>query len=129
MVDNVNETISFKKFLNRHSRWAKMRRNIDIKHYLLEWFSNPIFASLLLMGYLHNTDGVNIFAVVTTLKIFHDYYIMKLMKSDFEWHNIFAVPFKDLAIAIIWFTPFISYNVKWRENKIRIGKDSLLQSA
>lgn len=129
MVDNVNEKISFKRFLNRHSRWAKMRRNIDIQHYLLEWFSNPIFASLLLMGYLHNLDGVCVFVMVITLKIIHDYYIMKLMKSDFTWHNVFMVPFKDLAIALIWFTPFISYKVEWRENKIRIGKNSALQSA
>lgn len=129
MVDNVNENISFQRFLNRHSRWAKMRRNIDIKHYLLEWFSNPIFASLIMMFYLHNTDGYLVFSSVALLKIAHDYYIMKLMKSDFNWHNIFAVPFKDLAIALIWFTPFFSYKVKWRENKIKIGKNSILNAA
>ncbi len=128
MVDNVNEKISFKRFLNRHSRWAKMRRNIHIKHYLLEWCSNPIFVSLLLMGYLHNLDGIIIFTIVTAVKISHDSFIMMLMRSDFKWHNIFAVPFKDLAIALIWFTPFFSYKVKWRDNKIKIGKDSFLQS-
>ncbi len=128
MVDNVNERISFKRFLNRHSRWAKMRRNIHIEHYLLEWCSNPIFASLLLMGYLHNLDGIIIFTTLTAVKISHDYFIMKLMGSDFKWYNIFAVPFKDMAIAVIWFTPFFSYKVKWRDNKIKIGKDSLLQS-
>ena len=129
MVDNVNENISFEKFLNRHSRWAKMRRNIDIKHYLLEWFSNPIFSSLILMAYLHNLDGEIIFASVTLIKMNHDFYIMKLMKSNFKWHNVFAVPFKDLAIALIWFAPFFSYSVKWRNNKIKIGKNSILQSA
>ncbi|PIQ09533.1 MAG: hypothetical protein COW71_06230 [Ignavibacteriales bacterium CG18_big_fil_WC_8_21_14_2_50_31_20] len=129
MVDNVNENISFEKFLNRHSRWAKMRRNIDIKHYLLEWFSNPIFSSLILMAYLHNLDGEIIFASVTLIKMNHDFYIMKLMRSDFKWHNVFAVPFKDLAIALIWFAPFFSYSVKWRNNKIKIGKNSVLQSA
>lgn len=128
LVDNVNVKISFRKFLNRHSRWAKMRRHIDIKHYLLEWFSNPIFASLILMGYLHNVEGAIIFSIVTVLKMLHDYYIMKLMKSDFKWHNIFAVPIKDLTIALIWFTPFFSYSIKWRENKIKIGKNSILQS-
>lgn len=129
MVDNVNENISFQKFLNRHSRWAKMRRNIDIKHYLLEWCSNPIFSSLLLMAYLQNIDGVAVFVGMTSIKMAHDFYIMKLMRNDFKWQNIIAVPFKDLAIALIWFAPFFSYSVKWRNNKIRIGKDSVLQSA
>ena len=128
LVDNVNEKISFMRFINRHSRWAKMRRNIDIKHYLLEWFSNPIFASLMIFGYLHNLDGAFILGLVTVIKMTHDFFIMKLMKSDFKWHNVFAVPIKDLAIALIWFAPFFSYRVKWRNNKIKIGRHSILQS-
>jgi ceramide glucosyltransferase len=129
MVDNVNENISFSRFINRHSRWAKMRRNIDLKHYLLEWFSNPIFSSLLLFGYLHNLDGVIIFSSLTIIKMSHDFFVMNLMKSDFKWYHIFEVPIKDLTIAIIWFAPFFSHSVKWRNNKIKIGRNSVLQSA
>jgi ceramide glucosyltransferase len=128
VVENVNEKISFKKFLNRHSRWAKMRRNIEVKHYLLEWFSNPVLISALLIFKLQNLHGVIIALSVISIKILHDYYVLRLMKSDLAWYNILAVPIKDIIISLIWLTPFFSYKVKWRNTKIRIGKGSLLQS-
>lgn len=128
MVDNINERISFERFINRHSRWAKMRRHIDFKHYSIESFSNPIFTSLIMFSILQDQFGLYLLIATIGTKIIHDLYISKLLKSDVKWYHLAAVPLKDLVIALIWFTPFFSYNIKWRDNRIKIGKDSLLQS-
>ncbi len=128
IVENINKEMPLKSFLNRHTRWAKIRRNISLKNYLLEWFSNPILIALMLMIYLQTKESIVFFLIVTILKMLYEIYIMKLLNSTFVWHNVFSVPFKDLIIAAIWFVPFFSYKIKWRENKIKIGKNSILQS-
>ncbi len=128
IVENINKEMPLKTFLNRHTRWAKIRRNISLKNYFLEWFSNPILIALMLVLHLRTVESIAFFFIVIMLKMFYEIYIMKILNSNFVWHNVFSVPFKDFIIAVIWFVPFFSYKVKWRENKIKIGRDSILQS-
>ena len=127
LVDNVNVNWSFKHFLNRHTRWAKMRRSMHLHHYIIESFSNPVALSVILAFLLHNALGIEQAAAVTLLKMMHDRYVSGLVRSDLRWYHYLLVPLKDLLIGVLWFIPFLSYKVNWRNNYFRIGRESLLQ--
>jgi len=127
IIDNVNEKWSISQFINRHTRWAKMRRNMHLYHYLIEAVSNPIALSFVLMVLLGNSRGGVQFVSIVILKIMHDLYVSSLLKSDMKKRLFLLVPIKDLIIGLLWYIPFFSYKVNWRDNKFKIGHDSVLQ--
>ncbi|MFZ1292439.1 MAG: glycosyltransferase [Melioribacteraceae bacterium] len=126
-VDNINENLTLKKFLNRHSRWAKMRAKIRLNTYLLEAFSNPIAASFVLTFLLFNNFGIIQFFAISFIKIFLDFSVLKIVKSDIKFYQLLFIPIKDLIIGLIWYIPFINSEVNWRNNIFKIRKNSLLQ--
>ncbi len=126
LVDNVNVNWSLKHFLNRHTRWAKIRRHMHLHHYILESFSNPVALSVILTIILHNRLGMEQLTLVTLLKILHDRYVSGLLGSDLRWYHYLLGPLKDVLIGLLWFIPFFSYKVNWRENRFRIGRSSQL---
>lgn len=127
LIDNVNESWPLSRFINRHTRWAKMRRHMHLHHYLIEAVSNPIAISFVLMLLLHNGPGLIQFFVIIVLKIMHDLFVSALLKSDMKKRMFLLVPLKDLIIGLLWYIPFFSCKVNWRENYFKIGQDSVLQ--
>jgi ceramide glucosyltransferase len=126
VIDNVNIHWSLNKFLNRHLRWAKMRRTINLGHYLFEPLSNPILISLIYMLTQINLPGLYVFMGVTALKILLDFLNARLMKSDLRWYHGLLIPLKDLLIGMIWFIPFVNRTINWRGNSFRISKGTRL---
>ena len=125
-VNNINETWSLRKFLNRHTRWAKIRAKIRTDTYFLELLSNPIAASFILGIAIHREFSIVQFVIVSVLKSVIDYRFLKILESDIKWYNLAIVPLKDLIIGTLWFIPFINSKINWRNNHFKIQKDSLL---
>jgi ceramide glucosyltransferase len=128
-VNNVNENWTLERFLNRHTRWAKMRRHMHLVHYILESMSNPVAMSFILGILMFNVNGLIQFGVVSLLKQTYDLYISRILNSDLKWYQYPAGILKDLVIGVIWFVPFFSYKVEWRDNYLKIRKDSFLEPA
>ena len=126
IIDNVNIKWSVSKFINRHLRWAKMRRTLNIGHYLLEPLSNPILMALIFMLVNLNLQGLSIFLAVTLIKTFFDMMNARFMNSDLKWYHGLLIPLKDLLIGLIWFVPFVNRTIYWRGNSFRISKGTRL---
>src|SRR3989338_793138 len=47
IINNVNEYWGLKKFINRHTRWGKLRWKIGGIKYISELISNPVFMSVI----------------------------------------------------------------------------------
>ena len=56
VIENVNEARSFRWFLNRHSRWYKIRRRMALPAFLVEPFSN--LATIGLVWALSGDSGI-----------------------------------------------------------------------
>ncbi|MGK9475463.1 glycosyltransferase [Melioribacter sp. OK-6-Me] len=124
LIDNINEKIPLKKFINRHSRWSKMRFRIDPFHYLLEPLTNPVALGLLLLPFF---KGILIYFLSSTLiKIILDYFISRHLVAKHKPYTYFFIPLKDLLIFAIWLIPFFNSRVKWRNNVMLIREESLL---
>jgi ceramide glucosyltransferase len=145
LIRNINVYWGVRRFLNRHTRWGKLRWKIGGVSYFSELIGNPVFMSCIpvLAGEFSRVT-VSFAVLVSSLKIFGDMYIgrvitredkasssgeRELSHSPSPWMNPLwycLSPVKDLLVGLIWFVPLFSNTVVWRGNRYIIGKDSLL---
>lgn len=125
-INNVNEYWDIRKFLNRHTRWAKLRWRLGGIKYISELIGNPVFMSCLPI--LFETSRITIFFAlfVSLIKVIGDLYLGKITDSDSSPMTYLLSPVKDLIIGLVWFVPILSNTVVWRGNRYIISKDSML---
>ena len=127
VISNVNEYWGVKRFLNRHTRWGKLRWHIGGARYLPELIGNAVFVALLPMLFAQTAGrSVLLAAAVCSLKVTRDYYIGKKLDAGMNPLLYLLVPIKDFLIGCIWFVPILDNKVAWRGNKYLIGRESRL---
>jgi ceramide glucosyltransferase len=125
-IRNVNVYWGIKKFLNRHTRWGKLRWRLGGIRYISELIGNPVFMSCLPI--LFETSRITVFfaLLVCLIKVMGDLYLGRIIDSDSSPLVYLLSPVKDLIIGLIWLIPLLSNTVVWRGNRYIIGKDSML---
>jgi ceramide glucosyltransferase len=127
-VRNLNRKRSFEGFVERHTRWAKLRRNISGIGYAAELLLNPTFVCLPLLLVGGGTAGVLSFtAAVLLTKAMADAAMVRLVGGSLSplASGVFS-PVKDIAAGLLWFVPFVSRTVSWRGHRFLISRDSVL---
>ena len=128
IIKNVDEYWGFRRFLNRHIRWGKLRWQIGGVKYLSELFNNPVFLSMFPVILEPSKLTIGFAALVSSLKVIGDIYIGRKVRADMNFLLYFMAPLKDLIIGIVWFVPLFSNKVVWRGNRYIIGSDSQLSA-
>lgn len=132
---DYREYWSIKRFINRHTRWAKLRWNIGGNKYLPELMGNAVFmSSLPVLLWEVSTLTLSFAAIASSIKIMSDYCLGRIVQScgdDYSNAEISPLcylfsPLKDMIIGLLWFAPLLSNTVIWRGNRYIIGKDSAL---
>jgi len=125
-IRNVNVYWGIKKFLNRHTRWGKLRWRLGGIRYISELIGNPVFMSCLPI--LFETSRITVFfaLLVCLIKVMGDLYLGKILNSDSSPMVYLLSPVKDLIIGLIWLIPLLSNTVVWRGNRYIISEDSML---
>jgi len=135
LISNVNAYWSIKRFLNRHTRWGKLRWQIGGVKYLSEILANPVFvAALPILFQGPSRATLTLAALVGMIKIVGDSVTGRTVFSSSRDHRVrtpspftyLLAPLKDIIIGIIWFVPLLSSTVVWRGNRYLISKDSRL---
>ncbi|TAN44536.1 MAG: glycosyltransferase [Nitrospirae bacterium] len=126
-VENVNEYWGLGRFLNRHTRWGKLRWKIGGVKYLSELLVNPVFLSALPVLLWEASALTVLFSLcVSAAKAAGDYHLAKNTGTDMSPLLYLLVPLKDIIIGVVWFVPLFSNTVVWRGNRYAIGKDSVI---
>ncbi len=127
LINNVNEYWGIRRFLNRHTRWARLRWHIGGARYLSELAGNAVFMSFVPLLISPASKMAAFFAAaVSSFKVAHDYYIGRKLRTGMNPLFYLVSPLKDLVIGLTWFVPVVSNTVAWRDNRYIIGRDSLL---
>ena len=143
LINNVNEYWGLKKFINRHTRWGKLRWRLGGIKYISELIGNPVFMAFLpVLLWEPSNITISFALLVGSLKVLGDYYLGTIIenskldetgKEESSNPINFMPPFyyllsplKDLIIGLVWFIPILSNTVVWRGNRYIIGKDSML---
>ncbi len=127
LINNVNDYWGLRKFLNRHTRWGKLRWKIGGIMYLSELIFNPVFMSAIPLLLCTPTRATVLFALLVGLiKVLGDSLIGRRMQAGIHPILYFLSPLKDILIGFLWLVPIVSNTVSWRGNRYIIGKDSQL---
>jgi ceramide glucosyltransferase len=126
-IDNINNYWSIKQFINRHSRWGKLRWQLGGFRYFSELIANPVFMAFLpLLFWGPSQLTIALAGTVSACKIAGDYMLGRRIGTNMKASSYLFTPLKDLIIGVMWFAPLISSTVVWRGNRYLIGKDSCL---
>jgi ceramide glucosyltransferase len=135
LIGNVNEYWDIKRFLNRHTRWGKLRWQIGGVKYFSEILANPFFVATLPVAFKGpSREALSFAAVVGLIKVLGDSVMGRRIASlsgelsakTPSPFTYFLAPLKDFIIGIVWFVPLLSSTIVWRGNRYVIGKDSRL---
>ncbi len=126
---------SLREFLNRHVRWAQMRRRIAPGVFLAETFTNPLpwlfLAALALSVWGRDLDYAGSLAIAlgvgTLMKLGSDATLfMRLRGQRMPMKYLALVPVKDFLVMAVWCTAAVKRTILWRGNRMRIGAGSVL---
>lgn len=102
LIKNVNEYWSIRRFLNRHTRWAKIRWKIAGFKYFVEPINNPLFLAALvpvLEGFTRLS--IAFFFIACLYKILIDVYVARLVNFKIGFSSL-LIPIKDLLIGFFY---------------------------
>lgn len=123
VVENVNQRRGFTWFLNRHSRWFKIRRRLALPAFVAE----PL-ANLATIGLVWAFSAESSFAWGGMLGLFglemaRDAVQTRRLRGTFPKlrHLVFS-PIKDLMLLPLWFDALLNTHVQWRGHRFHVGR-------
>jgi ceramide glucosyltransferase len=128
VVVTMSEGWTVERFLNRHVRWAQMRRRLVPAAFVGELLLNPVLWLTLAVGALGlELRFVALAACGVAVKCAADAALLKRLSGRGpRAAQVLLMPVKDLLIAGIWVAGFFRRSVNWRGNRFRIGAGSVL---
>jgi ceramide glucosyltransferase len=130
VIENVNHARGFRWFLNRHSRWYKIRRQMALPAFLAEPAAN-----LTAVGVVWALSGESGIAwggllVLVGLGMARDaWHAYWLRGSVPKLRHLMLSPVKDLLLLPIWFDAIVNNRVHWRGHRFLVGRYTRLRSA
>ena len=130
VVANVNRHRTFRWFLNRHSRWFKIRRRLALGTFLAEPALN--LTTVGLVWALSGDSGIawGGLVILVGLGIARDAIQARRLRGEFpRLRHLLLSPIKDLFLMPVWFDALINRRIDWRGHKFVIGRFTRLRQA
>ena len=130
VIDNVNQERSFRWFLNRHSRWYKIRRRLAFSTFLIE----PAF-NLVVVGMVWALSGETGLAwggllLLVALGMIRDAVQARRLRGTFpRFRHLLLSPVKDLFLLPVWLDALVNRRIHWRGHQFLVGNLTRLRSA
>lgn len=128
VIDNVNHHRGFRWFLNRHSRWYKIRRRLAFPAFCTEPLVN-----LPMIGIVWAFSGETGLAwggllILLALTVARDAIHSYRMRGKLpRYEHILLSPVKDLFLLPVWFDALVNDRVNWRGNRALVGQYTRLR--
>ncbi len=128
VIENVNTHRDLYWFLNRHSRWFKIRRRLALPFFLLEPLANLTVVGL--VWALSDETGIawGGLAVLFGLAMFRDAVQARWLRGAFpKLRHLPLSLIKDLFLLPVWFDALVNHRVLWRGHRFVIGRMTRLR--
>ena len=125
LVSTINRGWTLERFVNRHVRWAQMRRRLSLPAYLGELLLNPI--PLLVLALCISPRLAALALAGIAAKCAADAMLFRKLTGKLpSAGQVLLVPAKDLLLAAIWVVGAFKRTVNWRGNLFSIERGSRL---
>ena len=123
VIENVNRDRDLYWFLNRHSRWFKIRRRLALPFFLCEPLANLTVVGL--VWALSDETGIawGGMGVLFGLAMLRDAFQAKWLRGTFpKLRHMPLSLVKDLFLLPVWIDALVDRRVKWRGHQFVIGR-------
>jgi len=123
VIHNVNHTRSLAWFLNRHSRWYKIRLQLALPAFLLEPMAN--LTTIGLVWALSGDSGIAWGGLLTLvgLGLVRDALQTRWLRGSFpKLRFLLLSPVKDLFLLPLWMGALFNRRIYWRGHRFLIGR-------
>jgi ceramide glucosyltransferase len=130
VISNVNQARSFRWFLNRHSRWFKIRRRLAPVTFLAEPAAN--LGTIGLVWALSDESGLawGGLVVLAGLGMLRDAVQTRWLRGSFpRLRHLLLSPVKDLFLLPVWFDALVNRRIDWRGHRLLVGPFTRLRLA
>jgi ceramide glucosyltransferase len=128
-VRNPNVACSIGRTIERHTRWAKMRRTISPRTFPLEPFLSPSIIAALVAVVAPSVLALEAWALACVLQCSGALLALRLLHGRFPKPSFFLVEIARAHVAFAcWILACSSRNVVWRGKPFRLGPGSKLVS-
>ncbi len=128
VIENVNSHRGLKWFLNRHSRWYKMRRRLAFPAFIAEPIAN--LATVGLVWAFSGDSGIawGGLTVLIGLGIVRDAVQTRWLRGSYPklGHLIYS-PIKDILLFPVWLDAILNQRVQWRGHRFSVGRMTRLR--
>ena len=130
VIDNVNQDRDFRWFLNRHSRWFKIRRRMAFPTFILEPAAN--LSAVGLVWALSDDSGIawGGLLLLCGLGVARDALQTRWLRGSFpKLRHLALSPLKDLFLLPVWCDALVNRRVQWRGHRFLVGRYTRLRLA
>lgn len=125
VIDNVIGPISGSGFFSRQLRWCRLRRWLNLANYIGEFFLNPIFLALIFLAIGRTWRLAAVAGLAALMMAVIDFSTERRLGVKRRlWTYVPLEIFLGIARGVLWFVPFFSRTVVWRENRFTLGPRS-----
>jgi ceramide glucosyltransferase len=128
-VENRNVACSIMRTLERHTRWAKMRRAIVPGPFFFEPLGNPMVIALATFLVVPSSLALLLVVACALLQIAGAELACRLLRGarPHPWRVVLLEPLRAFVIQLCWLRAVVSRRIEWRGHPFLLGEDSTLQ--
>jgi len=130
VIENVNRRRGFTWFLNRHSRWFKIRRHLALPAFLTEPMAN--LATVGLVWAFSGESGIawGGLLFLVGLGMVRDAVQTRWLGGTLpSFRKLLLSPAKDILLLPLWFDAIVNSRVQWRGHRFHVGRLTRLRLA
>ena len=130
VIENVNSRRGLKWFLNRHSRWYKIRRQLALPVFMAEPAAN--LATVGLVWAFSGDSGAawGGLVLLVGLGIVRDAVQTRRLRGTFpKLRHLLYSPAKDILLLPAWLDAVLNRRVQWRGHRFLVGRMTRLRRA
>ena len=126
-VSNINTNCSFIRTIERHSRWAKMRRAMSPLGFIFEPLLSPTTTTLLLGLWLPQDLAWRVVISAIVAQTVMAWLLVRMMRGHWmHWRYLPLELVRNVVLFGCWISALITRKVVWRGHQFQIGQGSML---
>lgn len=126
-VANRNIDCGFRRMVERHTRWAKMRRAIAPAAFAFEPLLSPTAIGLAATLVAPSARTVALLVAVMVLQLIGAALTARAIRGHaIPWKYLLLEPVRAVAVQVCWLRAALSRRVEWRGHPFTVGRDSVL---
>jgi ceramide glucosyltransferase len=121
-VHNRNVYCSVARSVERHTRWAKMRRAIAPRCFPFELLLTPMLIASAVLCIAPSTTALRALCAAWALQCLGVTTALRILRQKWpSWQIVALEPLRALILFACWLRAWASRRVEWRGNSFRVG--------